>query len=126
MSAPDAEKRRATIDVETSAVNALIHTVLRIGLIVSAALLVLGVLLWLARGGTLPLRVSGPVPALRELAALEPNGFFSLGLFALILTPFVRVAGSIVVFLRVRDARYALITAAVLAIMIASLLLGEG
>ena len=58
---------------------------------------------------------------MRDIGRLRPVGFFSLGLLALILTPFARVAGSIVIFLREHDRRYAAITAIVLAIMIASI-----
>jgi len=116
--------RPTLVEVETSGVNHLVHRVLFVGLILSATLLVLGLIVWLARGSTLPPRVSGPARAIRDIASLQPAGFFSLGLLALILTPFVRVAGSTVVFLRAHDGRYALITAIVLAIMIASLWLG--
>jgi uncharacterized membrane protein len=110
----------------TEPINRLIHRVLMIGLAVSATLLVAGLVVWAARGGGgLPRSVTGPAQALRDVGGLRPVGFFSLGLLALILTPFARVAGSVVVFLREHDRRYALITAAVLAIMIASIFLGR-
>jgi len=107
------------------AINRLVHRVLMIGLAISATLLVAGLVVWAARGGLLPRSVTGPVQALRDIGGLRPVGFFSLGLLALILTPFARVAGSVVIFLREHDRRYATITAAVLAIMVASILLGR-
>ena len=58
------------------------------------------------------------------MAALRPVGFFSLGLLALILTPFARVAGSIVSSCASTTGATRPITATVLAIMIASICLG--
>ena len=110
----------------TASINRLVHRVLMIGLTISAALLVAGLVVWGARGGAaLPQSVTGPAQAVRDVGGLRPIGFFSLGLLALILTPFARVAGTIVIFLRERDRRYAVITATVLAIMIASIFLGR-
>jgi uncharacterized membrane protein len=106
-------------------INRLVHRVLTIGLAICATLLVAGLVVWAARGGVLPKSVTGPVQAARDIGSLKPVGFFSLGLLALILTPFARVAGSIMVFLREHDRRYAAITATVLVIMIASIFLGR-
>jgi uncharacterized membrane protein len=106
--------------------NRLVHRVLMVGLTISAALLVAGLVVWALRGGVLPTSVTGPAQAVRDVGHLRPVGFFSLGLLALILTPFARVAGSVVIFLREHDRRYAVITAVVLAIMITSIVLGRG
>ena len=43
----------------------------------------------------------------------------------LIATPFVRVAGSLLAFALLRDRRYALVTAVVLAVMCVSVLIGK-
>ena len=59
------------------------------------------------------------------MAALRPAAYLSLGLVVLIGTPFVRVAGSLVVFARERDRRYVLVTAIVLLVMCASVVLGR-
>ena len=48
-----------------------------------------------------------------------------LGLFALMLTPIVRVAMSLALFLRERDRAFSAITALVLALILASILLGR-
>jgi uncharacterized membrane protein len=110
----------------TGPINRLVHSVLLVGLTISAMLLVAGLIAWGARGGAaLPHSVTGPAQAVRDVGDLRPVGFFSLGLLALILTPFARVAGTVVIFLREGDRRYAAITAAVLALMIASILLGR-
>lgn len=105
--------------------NRLVHRVLMVGLTISATLLVAGLAVWAARGGVLPRSVTEPAQAVRDIGHLRPVGFFSLGLLALILTPFARVAGSVVIFLREHDRRYAAVTAAVLAVMIASIFLGR-
>jgi uncharacterized membrane protein len=104
-----------------TAVERLVHQVLAIGLAVSVTLLLTGVVAWLVRREALPGAVTGPVKAVQDLGSGRPNGFFSLGLLALILTPFVRVAGSVIIFLHERDRRYAGITAVVLGFMILSL-----
>jgi uncharacterized membrane protein len=102
-----------------------VQRVLQAGVAVSFALMLAGVVLALARGEELAVHV---VP-LRELAgglaALDPAAYVSLGLAVLIATPFLRVAGSLVAFLRLRDRRYALITAVVLLVMCVSVLAGQ-
>ena len=75
---------------------------------------------------TLPSEVLRPAEALRQAAMLRPAGFISLGLIVLILTPVMRVMGSVVVFVRERDWRYAGITFLVLVVMLISLWVGQG
>ena len=55
----------------------------------------------------------------------EAAAFLTLGLLVLIVTPFLRVAGSLVAFALERDRRYVLISAAVLTLMCLSVLLGR-
>ena len=102
-----------------------VQRVLQAGVVLSFALMLAGVVLALARGEQLAVHV---VP-LRQLAAglamLDSAAYVSLGLVVLIATPFVRVAGSLIAFLRLRDRRYALITAAVLLVMCVSVLAGQ-
>lgn len=106
-------------------IERLVRRVLTAGLALSAFLLCAGFIVWAVRGGDVPATVSGPVDAARSLVALEPIGLFSYGLLVLILTPFVRVAGSIVIFLREHDWRFAAVTGLVLASMGAGLLVGS-
>jgi len=119
-----AQHAAAVRDADDRAVDRLVRRVLTVGLIAGAALLVAGFVIWAVRGGTLPASVQGPVQAVRSMGRLEPVGFFSAGLLVIILTPFVRVAGTIVVFLRGRDWVYSAVTATVLLTMIAGLLVG--
>ncbi len=102
-----------------------IHWTLIAGVIVSVALMAGGLLLGAMRGvglprGAVPL---GSLPA--ELLSGSPAAYLSLGLVVLIATPFARVAGTLVVFARQRDVRFVLVTAVVLAVMCASVLLGR-
>jgi len=106
-------------------IDRLVRRVLTVGLSLSAILLCAGFVTWAARGGDMPATVPGPLSAARSLAALDPIGFFSYGLLVLILTPFVRVAGSIVIFLREHDWRFAAVTGLVLVSMGAGLLVGS-
>jgi uncharacterized membrane protein len=113
----------------------VIAAVLRTGVLTSVALLVLGTLLTFARhpglwsapldlaasaGSTVPL---ADLPA--GLAALRGSAVITLGLIVLVLTPVIRVAASLILFLRQRDRRFAAITGAVLLILLLSFLLGK-
>ena len=102
-----------------------VNVVLTAGIVVTVALLVAGLVLTIARGQGLPTRIVplADLPAL--LAELDPAAYLSLGIVVLIATPFVRVAGTIVAFARERDRRYVLVTAVVLVVMCASVLLGK-
>lgn len=109
---------------ETRLVNQAVHWVLLVGLLVSAALMLAGLA---ALPGThhLPAHVLKLSPAFRRATRLHADGLLTVGLLALILTPFLRVAGSVVVFAWERDRRYTAVTLVVLAVMIASLFAGR-
>ena len=67
-----------------------------------------------------------PLSALPSaLVHLDPAAYVSLGLIVLVATPFVRVVGSLVAFAVERDLAYVLITATVLVVMCAGVLLGR-
>ncbi len=103
-----------------------IHRILIVGLVVSASLFLVGLGLSLVEGQPLPTQAMAPGEALRQMLAMQPAGFLSLGLIVLIATPMLRVAGSVLVFAWQRDWRYVGITCLVLLVMIASVLLGRG
>ncbi len=107
-----------------------ISHVLRGGVLISAAIILLGVVwfyLQMAVIGhatlTYPRSVSDVV---RELAQGDPLALVTLGLLILLLTPILRVAISIVIFAIERDWLYTVITLVVLLILLVSLLLGRG
>lgn len=111
------ERRRANVDI-------VVHHTLAVGVAVGFALLVVGLALTVAgRGGLGMLSLKAPA-AWRAALHGRAAGFYSLGLLVLILTPFVRVVGSIVAFAAARDWRFVAITSAVLAVMIASIVIG--
>jgi uncharacterized membrane protein len=97
-----------------------IARILSVGSVASIVLLVAGTGLLLAAGGS-PLDASWPpfepasLPA--DLLALQPAAFLYLGLIVAIATPLLRVGVALLAFLRVGDARMALISAAVLVVV---------
>ena len=103
-----------------------VQRVLQAGVAVSFTLMLVGIVLAVVRGEALAAHVVSPGDLWAGLVALDSAAYISLGLIVLIATPFVRVAGSLVAFLRLRDRRYALVTAAVLAVMCVSVVIGKG
>ncbi|HET6496355.1 MAG TPA: DUF1634 domain-containing protein [Thermoleophilia bacterium] len=125
MRAPDAAGRPAQ-PPETAQifVERLVERLLLVAIGVSVSLMLLGVALGLAGGG-LPDAVLGVSGLPEALVSWEPAAYLSLGLLVLMATPFIRVAGALAVFAMERDRRYVLVTAAVLAVMCLSVLLGQ-
>jgi uncharacterized membrane protein len=116
------------MDVERHAMDPIekvVHWVLLVGLLASVALMAAGIVLGLAQGTGLPDDVIGPADLRGALADGEAAAFLTLGLLVLVVTPFLRVAGSLVAFALERDGRYVLISAAVLTLMCLSVLLGR-
>ncbi len=109
----------------------IISYLLRGGVILSAALVFAGGILYLARHGldAPDYRTFRGEPAelccLKGIAAdalsLHGRGLIGLGLLVLIATPVARVAFSVLSFLRLRDYKYVLITLIVLALLLYSL-----
>ncbi len=112
-------------------VDVVISTLLRVGLIASAALVLVGAILYLTRHGgeAAAYRIfHGEPPGFREIKGIiqetgrfRGRGFIMAGLILLIATPVARVAFSVVAFLRERDAVYTAVTAFVLAVLLLSL-----
>lgn len=111
----------------------IVSVVLRGGVIVSAGVIALGVLLFyvelLAGRITIAAAQAFPHSFGGELAALRtgnPVAVVLLGLLLLLITPVTRVAVSIVVFALEHDRLYTVITAIVLLILVVSFLFGRG
>lgn len=109
----------------------IISNVLRGGVLSSAAIILLGVIIFYARaalsGHTLadkPFPSSLPAVA-HGLARGDPLAIIALGLLLLLATPVVRVAVSIVAFALEGDRRYVIITTLVLLILLASFFIGK-
>jgi len=106
-------------------IERMVHRVLEAGILVSVALLVAGVVLDLVHGRAIAPHVAPLAELPSGLVALDSGAFVSLGILTLIATPFVRVAGTMLVFALERDRRYTLVTAAVLVVMLVSVLVGR-
>jgi uncharacterized membrane protein len=102
-----------------------LHNLLVGGVILSSALLILGLVTALAGGNGLP----DSVPPLSQVIPLalsfDPTGLLALGFLVLIATPILRVAGSVIGFMVERDWRYALLTFVVFLIVLGSILAGK-
>jgi uncharacterized membrane protein len=109
----------------------IIGWLLQGGVIVSAAVILFGILLLPFRPGGLTAQRLQTFPhslgtVWVGISGLHPQAFITLGLLLLIATPVMRVAVSVVAFAIEHDRLYVVITLIVLAILIASLLLGKG
>ncbi|MBZ5521053.1 MAG: DUF1634 domain-containing protein [Acidobacteriia bacterium] len=110
----------------------MIGNLLRAGVFLAAAVVLLGGVLYLAQHGMDrpdyhdfhgPQNQLTSVPGiLRDAAALHSRGIIQLGLVLLVLTPVARVVISAVGFFMERDRMYVAITLAVLAVLFYSLI----
>jgi uncharacterized membrane protein len=113
-------------------IEILIGNLLRIGVVISATLVLCGALVYLVRHGNASTEYNvfhGEPSAYRtfsgimnEVLHFRGRGIIQLGLVLLIATPVARVAFSIWGFLAERDRMYAGFTALVLAILLYSLI----
>ena len=113
-------------------IEIIIGTLLRSGVMLAAAVVLLGAVLYLARHGHEPANYStfhgepqslkSPKDIVHGVTDLHARAIIQLGLLLLIATPVARVAFSAVAFAIERDYMYVLITLMVLAILTYSLL----
>ena len=112
-------------DVEASELR--IARFVRIVVFTSAAVIFIGLALYLITGasgyenGAYPIKLAH---ILTGSAALKPYAIIMLGIILLILTPVLRVAVSVIAFLKEKDFLYVGITALVLIILLISLVIG--
>lgn len=102
----------------------MVSRVLAVGLAVAVVLMLTGAVVALVREGpSLPSEVSvTEMP--RSLAALEPEGFLTLGLLVLLATPIARVLTLVVGFARSKSRVFCYMSLAVLGILALSAYLG--
>jgi uncharacterized membrane protein len=117
-------------------VERVVGNLLRIGVLVAAAVAVAGGIVVLAQHGmrqadygtfageTAEFTSIGGV--VRGVLALDSRAVVQLGLVLLIATPIARVVFSLVAFLLQRDRLYVVITSVVLAVLVFSLVFGGG
>ncbi|AMV60301.1 Hypothetical protein ADU72_1356 [Pediococcus damnosus] len=112
---------------EMNQIELIIGQVLRIGVIISAAVILIGILLLAVTGKTgyapnvYPITVKSITAG---ILALKPFAIMMLGLFLLILTPVLRVAVSIYAFAKEKDHLYVWITTFVLVILLIGMGIG--
>lgn len=116
-------RRNNTEDIEIFISRCLLY-----GVALSAAVILIGLVMFFATGksgypgSTFP---TSPLAVFAGAAALKPYAVMLAGLFILILTPVLRVGVSVLIFLKEKDFRYVAITALVFVILIVSFLLGK-
>jgi uncharacterized membrane protein len=125
-------------DLHMRSLELLISRLLRVGVIASVALIVVGTIVtfvqhpdYLSSSVVLDCAVGPGATFPHELHALLESTYqmrgeaiVTLGLLVLMATPVMRVAVSVLAFIQHRDKTYALITAAVLCLLLLSLVLG--
>jgi uncharacterized membrane protein len=109
----------------------IVGNLLRIGVMVATAVVLLGVAIYLARHGREPAAyhlfvgepaaLRGVAGILAEARSFHGRGLIQLGLLLLMATPVARVAFSVYAFARQRDGLYTVVTLVVLAVMLYSL-----
>ncbi|MBA2626965.1 MAG: DUF1634 domain-containing protein [Gemmatimonadales bacterium] len=113
-------------------VEQFVGNLLRYGVLLAAAVALIGGVFYLARHGSEPAnyRVFRGQPAeltsvggvLRGVGALNARAVIQLGILLLIATPIARVIFTLIAFVRQRDRAYIVITLIVLAVLLYSLL----
>jgi uncharacterized membrane protein len=126
--APAAGERQGTRQRSSAALAPFISATLRIGVLTSAALVVIGFLSFVLTGrsgypaGSYP---HTPAEVLHGLVQARPFAVIDFGLFLLVLTPVFMVAVSIVGFLWEGDADMAAAAGFVLLMLLLSFVLGK-
>jgi len=112
---------------EMAQVENIIGRILQIGVIVSAIVMLIGLVLFLVTGQsgypgtTIPLNMKD---ILVGTVQFKPYAVMMLGIYCLILTPVLRVVVSIYAFYKENDRLYVIITTAVLIILLFALVIG--
>ena len=116
---------------EDRRIDEIIGTLLRSGVILSAAVVLIGGVLYLAQHGSLPAHYAtfqGEPSGLRHISAifrdafaLDARGIIQLGLLLLIATPVARVIFTVFAFAYERDWTYVVVTLIVLSLLLYSL-----
>lgn len=112
---------------EMAQVETIIGRILQVGVIVSAIVMLIGMVLFLATGNsgypgtTIPLKMGAILVGTLQF---KPYAIMMLGIYCLILTPVLRVVVSIYAFYKEKDHLYVIITTAVLIILLIALVIG--
>jgi uncharacterized membrane protein len=105
--------------------NEVVHRMLILGLAFSTTVIFVGLVLCLIYNCPMPNAVSGFRDVWTGLSKGSPGSFLYSGILLLILTPILRVFGSLFEFIRKQDWRYALVTLLVLVILTIGIVVGK-
>ncbi len=132
LSRPDTTRqaKRKASTVNTHFTAYFIGWILRCGVVLSASITLIGLLLMLAHTGGLSEQSLQLFPhtlgqVWQGLLALQPQAIIALGLLLLIATPVLSVTASVIGFALEHDRSYTVIALIVLATLIASFILGK-
>lgn len=112
---------------EMNNIELIIGKILRIGVIISVAVMIIGLLMLMieGNGGYSANQFPTSFKAIGQgLLALKPDAVLMLGVFLLILTPVLRVVVSIYAFFKEHDYLYTYITMFVLIILLGAMIAG--
>lgn len=129
MSIPENQIHPSHLPVDRKAkekrdLDRIIHSLLVWGVVISSAVMLVGLLIAVITAQPVPEHVPPFGQIIPEVLALQPGGILALGLLILIATPIMRVVSSIFAFIYERDWRYALVTFIVFLIVLVSIFLG--
>jgi uncharacterized membrane protein len=126
------DDRNKTLDTKEFT-SSIIGWILRGGVILSAVIILFGFILLLVQIGEQPgfaMSIGAFPHSLSQvwsgLIVLHPQAIIVTGLLFLIVTPVISVTTSLVAFAIERDRRFVVIACVVLAILLASILIGKG
>lgn len=112
---------------EIDDIEKIIGKIMQIGVLIAAAVIVIGILDLLITGSTgYPVGVHPHAPGtiLQGVMQFKAYAIMMLGIFLLILTPVLRVVVSIYAFIKEKDRLYTWITTIVLIILIIAMVIG--
>ncbi|WP_334330328.1 DUF1634 domain-containing protein [Companilactobacillus sp. HBUAS59699] len=123
---PEKKTDLKSMHEETRQVELVIGKILRIGVITSAIVVMIGIIMYFVNGGggydgSFPRRFAA---IFSGIAAGKAYAVIMLGIFLLILTPVLRVVVSIYAFYKEHDNLYVIITTVVLIILIFAMMMG--
>ncbi|MHB8620250.1 MAG: DUF1634 domain-containing protein, partial [Chloroflexota bacterium] len=129
--APASAQTADTDAREKSFIADIISIILRVGVVVSAAVLLVGLVLYLIQGpsptavsrvlvgaSSRPPELTTVGQVFRGLSTGQPTAIIELGALLLLATPVIRVGASIFLFLAERDILYTVLTTIVLTILL--------
>lgn len=100
-------------------------------IMLASALFVLGLILFVVRGGGVQSLKSDTLGrlvehAIHEITSMQPGGFIEAGLLVLLVAPFLRLIAGVAQSARGRDWRFVIVGIVVAGLLLTGILLGTG